>query len=299
MNILSWYVSVLYKIMKLIGLQPKEVEIEPGTVMHFFAPCERDNKKPNVVLVHGFAGDGLTTWQLQMISLGKKYNVYVPDLIFFGKSHSTRSERSTRFQADCLAKALKKLGVEEKCVYVGFSYGGFVGFQFAEHYPELVGSMVITGSSVAWSESLNKKALNRIGFNSMAEVLLPTTVDGVKTLLDVGSYSFPPMPKFFYKHFLEVMFNNRKERAELLAGLVVPDENVSTHQFKQTIHLLWGKEDVLTDEEAAISLQERLGGKGMLKLVEKAGHLVLQERPFVFNKYLNEMLASLAKENSY
>ncbi|KAH9608844.1 hypothetical protein KSS87_004222 [Heliosperma pusillum] len=291
MNILSWYVSVLYKIMKLIGMQPKEVEIEPGTVMHFFAPCERDVQKPNVVLVHGFAGDGLVTWQLQILSLRKKYNVYVPDLIFFGKSYSTRSERSTRFQADCLAKALKKLGVEEKCVYVGFSYGGFVGFQFAEHYPELVGSMVITGSSVAWSESLNRKALNRIGFNSMAEVLLPTTVEGVKTLLHVGSYSFPPMPKFFYKHFLEVMFNNRKERAELLAGLVVPDEN--------TIYLLWGKEDVLVDQEAAISLKERLGGKGMLKMVEKAGHLVLQERPFVFNDYLNEMLASLAIENSY
>ncbi|KAK9667382.1 hypothetical protein RND81_14G252200 [Saponaria officinalis] len=299
MNIFIWYASVLYKILKYIGMQPKQVEIEKGTTLHFIAPYKRDIKKPNVVLLHGFAGDGLITWHFQILSLRKKYNIYVPDFLFFGKSFTSTSERSTRFQADCVAKGLKKLGVDEKCVVVGFSYGGFVGFELAEHYPELVGSMIATGSVVGWSETRNRMTLERLGFSSLSELLLPVSVDGAKTLLDVGSYSFPYMPTFIYKHFLEIMFNNRKERAELLEALVIRDQDVSTHQFQQIIHLIWGSEDQLMNVEVAKSLKERLGGKGKLQVVEMAGHLVLQERPFMFNKYLKDMLSSLAIENPY
>ncbi|KAL9231644.1 hypothetical protein vseg_006844 [Gypsophila vaccaria] len=281
-------------------MQQKEVEIEQGTTLHFIVPVKKDATKPSVVLLHGFAGDGLITWHLQIMSLSKKYNIYVPDLLFFGKSWTIRSERSPRFQADCLGNGLKKLGlVDEKCIVVGFSYGGFVGFELAEHYPELVGSMVITGSSVGWAEAQNKPALERIGYSSLAHLLLPESVEDVKALLDVGSSSFPHMPRFFYKHFLEIMFDNRKERAELLEALVVRDEDLSTHQFEQKIHLIWGSEDKLLDVEEAMSLKERLGGRGKLQVVKKAGHLVLQERPFVFNKYLKEMLSSLAFESLY
>lgn len=227
----------------------------------------------------------------------KKYSLYVPDLVFFGGSHTTSTScegsRSPRFQADCMAQGLRSLGVVEKCMVVGFSYGGFVGFQMAQHHPQLVGSLVLCGSAMALTQSISSKALERIGFSSWDEFLLPTSPQGVKVLLQIGSFKLTNwIPTFFYKHYLQVMFNNRKEREELLEAFVVRDEDVTSYQFQQKIHLLWGNEDKILSMEVANNLKEKLGGNTKLLRVKKAGHLAMLERPFVFNNFLKEILAS-------
>ncbi|XP_010690865.2 uncharacterized protein LOC104904342 [Beta vulgaris subsp. vulgaris] len=261
-NIVSCYISMLHKTMKLAGMQPKEIEIKPGTIIHFWVnktninTRKKTKKKPPIVLIHGFAGNGILSWQFQVFSLRKKYSLYIPDLLFFGNSYTNESNRSTRFQADCFALGLRKLGVEEKCMVIGFSYGGFVGFEMAEHHPELVDSLVVCSSTLALSESISSKALERIGFCSWKDYLMPNSVEGVKVFLRIGSYRLPWLPNFFYKHCLEIMFSNRKERVELLEALVVKDEDVTSHQFHQRIHLLWGNEDKIFTLEVANSLNE-------------------------------------------
>ena len=73
----------------------------------FLGPKETPNKSKNsnnnkaVVFIHGFADDGIITWQSQVLALARKYKVYVPDLLFFGGSITDRSERSPEFQAKC------------------------------------------------------------------------------------------------------------------------------------------------------------------------------------------------------
>ena len=103
-NLVAAQRPLLHGLMKMAGVKPHSVEIMPGTVMSFWVPSEtlakpKPNKKPNpkpkpprpvVVLVHGFAAEGIVTWQFQVGALTKKYSVYVPDLLFFGAS-ATRS----------------------------------------------------------------------------------------------------------------------------------------------------------------------------------------------------------------
>jgi pimeloyl-ACP methyl ester carboxylesterase len=158
-----------------------------------------------VVFLHGFGLDGILTWQFQVLALAKKYAVYVPDLLFFGDSITDKTERSPAFQAECMAKGLRKLRVE-KCTLVGLSYGGIVGFRMAEMFPNLVDSMVITCSVMALTESITCAGLQRIGFSSWADYLIPETVEGVKKLLDVAFYKLPWIPDFVYRHILEVSF---------------------------------------------------------------------------------------------
>ncbi|KAK9667380.1 hypothetical protein RND81_14G252000 [Saponaria officinalis] len=294
-NIVTCYRKMLHKVMKLAGMKSIEVEIDHETKIHFWVPSKPKNSNPNIVLLHGFAGDGILTWQFQVLTLRKKYNVYVPDFLFFGKSYTSKFERSAKFQANCLAFGLKSLGLE-KCIVVGFSYGGMVSFQLAEHHPELVGSVIITDSVLGLTESISRKGLAQIGFTSWADFLIPNTSEGVKVLLDYSSYknNFPWFPRFVYQHYLEVMFNNRKERFELLDALVIKDEDVVTnHQFQQVIHLIWGNQDKIFDMEVANNLKERLGGKTRLLIVEDAGHLAMLERPSIFNRRLKEILDSL------
>ncbi|PPR80959.1 hypothetical protein GOBAR_AA39755 [Gossypium barbadense] len=185
----------------LAGISPKKIEIQPGTVVNFWVPTQTTTK-PAVVFLHGFAFDGILTWQFQALALAKHYSVYVPDFVFFGDSITDKSERSVEFQAECIAKGLKKLGVQ-KCTLVGFSYGGMVGFKMAEIYPELVHSMVATCSTMALTESISKARLHRLGFNSWPDFLLPDSVQGVETLVQLASHSFPKFPNFIYKEILE------------------------------------------------------------------------------------------------
>ncbi|XP_044490593.1 epoxide hydrolase 4-like isoform X2 [Mangifera indica] len=303
-NFFSIYKPLLHGALKLVGMTTQAVEIEPGTVLNFWLPTETTKKmknktsKPAVVFLHGFAMDGILNWQFQVLALANKYAVYVPDFLFFGGSITDRPERTVEFQSECMAKGLRKLGVE-KCTVVGLSYGGMVGFKMAEMYPELVESMVVSCSVMALTESVSNTGLQRIGFSSWAEFLLPKTVEGVRTLFDIGSCNLPKVPKFICEDILEAMFDHRKERSELLEALVISDEKFSIPHYPQKIYLLWGENDVIFDMETARNLKEQGGEKATLMAIQKAGHLVNLERPFVYNKHLKTILASLTLDKCH
>ncbi|XP_041013409.1 epoxide hydrolase 4-like [Juglans microcarpa x Juglans regia] len=312
-NTFAVYKSLLFALMKLAGVRPQIVEIDPGTILNFWVPNEihrnpekskhakkQDRTKPAVVFLHGFAADGIITWQFQVLALARKYRVYVPDFLFFGGSTTDRSERSPEFQAECVAKGLEKLGVE-RCTLVGFSYGGTVGFKMAEMYPNLVQSMVVTCSVIALTKSISGAGLERIGFKSWSEYLLPDSIKGVKLLLELATVKLPWIPNFIYRHYFEVMFDHRKEKEELLEAMVIDDKdfNLAHHPQKVPVHLLWGENDIIFTMEGAENLRRQLGGRAtVLKSIEKAGHLAHMERPFIYNKCLKDILETLLEENS-
>ncbi|XP_015064083.1 epoxide hydrolase 4 [Solanum pennellii] len=328
-NLVEAQKPLLHGLMKLAGIRPHSIEIEPGTIMNFWVPSETiiqktkknkkittttplsnnqcaispdsttepDPNKPVVVLIHGFAGEGIVTWQFQIGALTKKYSVYVPDLLFFGGSVTDRSDRSPGFQAECLGKGLRKLGVE-KCVVVGFSYGGMVAFKMAEMFPDLVEALVVSGSILAMTDSISTTTLNGLGFSSSSELLLPTSVKGLKALLKVAAYKKLWFPDRLHRDFLEVMFTNRKERGELLEGLVVSNKDTSIPNFPQRIHLLWGENDQIFNLELAQNMKHQLGEKTTFHGIDKAGHLVHLERPCVYNKCLKQFLTSLHAEKA-
>ncbi|KAL1568232.1 putative aminoacrylate hydrolase RutD [Salvia divinorum] len=234
----------------------------------------------------------MITWPFQVWSLRKKYAVYVPDLLFFGGSSTSRSERSPALQAECLAKGLRKLGVE-RCTVVGFSYGGMVAFKMAEMQPALVEAVVAGGSVRELSESVSGDVLGRFGFSSLSEMLLPESVKGCKALLRNGMHKKMYFPNRLYKDFLEVMFVNTKERAELLEGLIVLDKDTKIPKLSQKIHFLWGEEDQIFKQELSQHMREEVGNKATYESIKKAGHLVHLERPFLYNNCLNHFLDSL------
>ncbi|GMY11519.1 epoxide hydrolase 3-like [Fagus crenata] len=296
----------LHGLMKMAGVTPYTVEIEPGTVMNFWVPLETLKKpkkgetpeppakpnKPVVVLVHAFSAEGILMWQFQVGALTKKYSVYVPDLLFFGGSITDKTDRSPSFQAECLATGLRKLGME-RCTVVGFSYGGMVGFKMAELYPELVKAMVVSCSTIAMTESIRETILQNLGFSSFSELLLPTSVKGLKTLLSVTAHKKLWFPDRLFKDFLEEMFTNRKERAELLEGLVISNNDTTVPSFPQRIHLLWSENDRIFKLEHVENMKGQLGENASFQGIKKAGHLVNIERPCVYNRRLKEFLASL------
>ncbi|PAN12266.1 hypothetical protein PAHAL_2G254200 [Panicum hallii] len=217
---------------------------------------------------------------------------YVPDLLFFGGSALPAGGgggRSPAFQADCVAAALRRLGVG-RCAVVGFSYGGFVAFRMAEAHPGLVASVVVTGSLADMTCSTSERMLRRLGAASFAELLLPGDVAGLRSLFAAGTHRKWWFPDFVLKDYLELMMFNRKERAELLEGMVISDEDAAAPSFRQDILLLWGENDSIFTVELASKLKEQLGERAALRSVREAGHLVMLERPRAFNRCLREFL---------
>uniref|UniRef100_A0ACD5YL11 Uncharacterized protein n=1 Tax=Avena sativa TaxID=4498 RepID=A0ACD5YL11_AVESA len=323
-NLIEAQKPLLTGMMRLAGLRPIDVELEPGTTMHFWAPKHHAGKKgttispfdpsatkkpssssssrrrrrpnnpeskPNVVLIHGFAAEGNVTFQFNFGVLVSRYNVYIPDLLFFGKHSTTDSaDRSPEFQARCVAAALARLGVA-RCDVVGFSYGGMVAFKLAETRPELVRSLAVSGSVVAMTDAVNRETMARLGSGSSAELLMPETLQGLKALFSVSMYRKMWFPNRMYKDYLKAMFTNRKERLELLQGLLDSNMDAKIPTFQQKIMLIWGEEDKLFDIDLARKMKEQLGEKCYLQGIPKAGHLLHLERPCAYNRQLGRFLA--------
>ncbi|KAL6520044.1 hypothetical protein OROHE_017187 [Orobanche hederae] len=174
-----------------------------------------------------------------------------------------------------------------------------VAFKMAEMYPELVAAVVISGSILAITDSISSDTLGELGFSSSSELLLPASVAGCKALLKVAAHKKLWFPDRLHKDFLEVMFNNRKERAELLEALVVSTKDSTTiPNFIQRIHLLWGENDQIFKLELAQNMKQQLGEKATFQGIKKAGHLVHLERPCVYNRCLKKFLASLRADEA-
>lgn len=307
-NVFVVLTPLVHGLVNLAGLTPQTIEIEPGTLMNIWVPKDIVTKKdgqtvyvpptkPAVLLLHSFAMDGVFTWFLQILALTREYSVYVPDFLFFGGSITDRNERSASFQAEFVAKGLKKLRVEEVTL-VGLSYGGMVGFKMAKLYPKLVKSMVISATVIELTESISLDSYKQLGLSSWSDLLMPTTVEGLKRMFSVGSHKLPWLPNFVYRDTLETMFTNRKERNELLNCLVVPDkEATSDANYSLAIHMLWGDDDHIFDLDLASNMKMQLGEKTSLEWIKDAGHLVPLERPLAYNKRLKRFLECVTNHN--
>jgi hypothetical protein len=62
---------------------------------------------------------------------------------------------------------------------------------------------------------------------------MPDTLKGLKALLSVSMYRKMWFPDRFYKDYLKVMFTNRKERMELLQGLITSNTDAKIPVFQQ------------------------------------------------------------------
>ncbi|KVI02003.1 hypothetical protein Ccrd_019729 [Cynara cardunculus var. scolymus] len=163
----------------------------------------------------------------------------------------------------------------------------------AKLYPNLVQSMVVSSTVVELTESLSRESCKRFDGSSWTELLLPDTVEGFKRMLTVGAHKLPWLPNFIYRGILETMFNNRRERSELLKAMVVPDKDAITDtNYSQRILMLWGENDKIFNLEIANTMKTRLGAKTTLESIKNVGHLLSLEQPFAYNRRLKHFLAS-------
>ncbi|KAG0559305.1 hypothetical protein KC19_10G095300 [Ceratodon purpureus] len=252
------------------GLKSEVVEVDDGeTVIRCWVPWQQPESgvwsagasdKPVVLFLHDFVAGGTINWENQVGAFTKDFNVYVPDLVFFGGSTSSKKERTEAFQAHCMVKMLHALEVYNEVTVVGTGYGGLVAFWMAHLYPKLVEKVVFVASATHMTSSSQKPLLAEFDYDHISELLLPTTVQGLKNLASVATYKrVYRLLKFVCKDVLEVFFDEqRHEKVELLLNMVCGAKGADPlPQLMQDKSLIiWGENDQITSLELALKLKQ-------------------------------------------
>ena len=74
----------------------------------------------------------------------------------------------------------------------------------AEMHANLVEAMVVSGSVIEMTDSINDTMLQNLGYSSFSEMLLPTSIKGLKALISVSAQKKLWFPDRLHKDFLEV-----------------------------------------------------------------------------------------------
>ncbi|KAL0908890.1 hypothetical protein M5K25_023402 [Dendrobium thyrsiflorum] len=284
---------VLSLLLLLCGLSSLTVKLSGGTTsIHLWGPRRRRHSRPALVLLHGFGGFAKWQFERQIAPLSRHFDLYLPDLVFFGQSVSAEGKRSVKFQAECVAEAMRKLGVEKYTV-AGVSYGGFVAFCMAAAAAEReVERVVVIASGVAATAKERKELAEKEG-REVAELLLPERVEDLRNLFRRCMLRPPTwLPDFLLRDFIEIMFkDHRKERTELLNELLSNGVGWGALPIpKQETLILWGDEDTIFPLPLAYALKRHLGDKAKLQVIKEAGHALPLEKPYHVNSLIRRFI---------
>ncbi|MCD7468153.1 hypothetical protein HAX54_006096 [Datura stramonium] len=189
------------------GLKSSTTDLGDGTVMHCWIPKTHKEKKPTLILIHGVGANAMWQWNEFITPLSSRFNLYVPDLLFFGESYTSRPERAESFQAQCVMRTMEAYGVKKMTV-VGLSYGGFVGYSMAAQFPEAVEKVVLGCSGVSLEEKDMENGMFQVkSVEEAVSVLLPQTPEKLRQLMKLSFYKpTKNVPSCFLNDFIDAFF---------------------------------------------------------------------------------------------
>ncbi|KAF6162420.1 hypothetical protein GIB67_017308 [Kingdonia uniflora] len=279
------------------NLKPQTITLDSHTHLHFWVPTTINKSKPSIVLIHGFGGNA--KWQLhhQISSLSQSSNLYVPDLLFFGKSYSSRSGRSDAFQAECVGEGLRRLGVERYGVF-GVSYGGYVAYQMADMYRDEVEKVVVLSSGICYSEEERVRKIIG-GGKDVEDIFIPENVEDLRMLIGLSWFKPFWVPDFVLQDFINVMNRtHKKERKEMLHHLLMSKSDLdSLPVLNQETLIIWGDADKVFPLNLGHRLARHLGAKAKLEVIKDVGHAANLESPHAVNHLLKSFFTSSSNYN--
>ncbi|XVF64785.1 hypothetical protein PTKIN_Ptkin09bG0194600 [Pterospermum kingtungense] len=279
------------------GLRSTTTDLQDGTIMHCWVPKTRKDSKPNLLLIHGLGANALWQWCDIFRQMMRYFNIYIPDLLFFGDSYTTRPERSEAFQAQCVMRVMEANSVK-KLSLVGLSYGGFVGYSFAAQFSEAVERVVICCSGVCMEEKDLKEGVFRVSdLEEAARILVPQTPEKLRELMGFSLFKPPPLrlvPSCLLEDFIDVMCTEYIEEKKELIRAIPRDRRISDiPRISQPTLILWGEYDQIFPLELGHRLKRHLGDNAHLVVIKDAGHALNIEKPKEYHRHLKSFLVDL------
>ena len=234
-----------------------------------------------IVLLHGLMG-GLSNFDALMNHFSSRgYKVYAPNLPLLQMSVlNSNVGHMSKFVAQFLQDIVK-----EPSTLVGNSLGGHMGLIAALNYPELVHSLVLTGSSGLYEKSFGETFPKRGSY------------EYVRQKAEEVFYR----PEVATKEIVEEVYdtvNNSKKAIKILyiaRSAIKHNMKSELKNIKIPVCLIWGKQDGVTPPEVAVEFEAGLPNAELF-WIDECGHAPMMEHPELFNQFLFDWLDPKVKK---
>jgi pimeloyl-ACP methyl ester carboxylesterase len=239
---------------------------------------ERAGSGPALVLLHGYVGDGPTTWRRQLDGLSDEFTVVAWDAPGAGRSSDPQERFGLDAYADCLAGFIERLGLETACV-AGLSFGGILALALQRRHSGLSSGLILASATAGWAGSLppgvaehrlrQALALAEGTPEEFVSALLPTMFSETTPRETVDDFR-ASMQSFHPRGFRAMARASAEDVRDVLPHIDVP-----------TL-LVYGDRDVRAPLVVAEALHAAISGSRLVVLPD-AGHICNVEAPKEFN----------------
>ena len=237
---------------------------------------ERVGRGPALVLLHGYVGDGPTTWRRQLDGLSDDFTVVAWDAPGAGRSSDPPDGFGIDGYADCLAGFLQALGLETACL-VGLSFGSIVALAHQRRHAS--SALVLASAYAGWAGSLPiDVAQQRL---RQALVLADSTPEAFVDTLLPSMFHTQVSPETF-DAFRASMQAFHPRGFEAMARASAEDVRDVLPRIDAPTLLVYGEEDVRAPLSVAEQLRTAIRGAELVVL-PGIGHVCSIEAPDEFN----------------
>ena len=224
-----------------------------------------------IILLHGLMG-GLSNFKdvINFFSL-KNYKVIIPELPIY--SLPLKETTVTAF-SDFLEEFIKYKNLS-KVILLGNSLGGHIGLIYSNKNPNSVKSLILTGSSGLYENSMGESYPKRENYNY------------IKRKTEEVFFN----PEVATKEIVDEVFETVNNRDKLVRTLAIAKSAIRHNMsdelpnIKTPTLLIWGENDLVTPPEVAREFESLLPNSE-LKWIKKCGHAPMMEYPNEFNRIL-------------
>ena len=201
----------------------------------------------------------------------KNYKVVIPELPIYTLP---LKETSVTVFSDFLEDFVKFKKFNNP-ILLGNSLGGHIGLIFSNKNPNLVKSLVLTGSSGLYENSMGESYPKRENY------------DYIKRKTEEVFYN----PKVATKEIVDEVFETVNNRDKLVRTLSIAKSairhNMSSDlpNIETPTLLIWGENDLVTPPEVAVEFNSLLPNSELI-WIKKCGHAPMMEHPKEFNRVL-------------
>ena len=201
----------------------------------------------------------------------KNYKVVIPELPIYTLP---LKETSVTAFSDFLEDFVKFKKINNP-ILLGNSLGGHIGLIFSNKNPNLVKSLVLTGSSGLYENSMGESYPKRENY------------EYIKRKTEEVFYN----PKVATKEIVDEVFETVNNRDKLVRTLSIAKSairhNMSSDlpNIETPTLLIWGENDLVTPPEVAVEFNSLLPNSELI-WIKKCGHAPMMEHPKEFNRIL-------------
>lgn len=276
-NITGHVINKTDRLYDKLGVE--EWEYEQDSTVVFWRKIGTGDQK--IMLIHGFGPVTELQWKDVVKILHDDFTMYIPDLIYFGKSTSSKNIYDPAFTSEQLYRSLQNKGIENIAI-AGLSYGGLIAGMMAKNYPEFTYRLILIDALSKFQDTGHTDSLAlAMGYANIGEILIPRDGKSLKALFKISFNKKNKYPAWLLEKLAKKLYADQtEEKKRILQYLVAHEAEIQNADLRYDgeVKIIWGEKDLLFPVSIAHELDSYYQNSS-LSIIPKTGHAAPIDSP--------------------